>query len=153
MRGASATGLPWMCKSNTTTPAISNTPSCRMATATRGTDLPATISSELARLARMRSQVAQPCSEKNEKVTSDTTKNADITACPGTTCSAPLAWTNPFSTSAGRNAGFRKAVVMMGEHEQHEDREGIATRDARLVRDDHTEPPQRVHAADSTSFP
>ena len=58
----------------------------------RGTDLP---DDDLERGRRgsraARSQVAHPCSEKNENVTSDTMKNAVITAWPGTTCSAPFA--------------------------------------------------------------
>ena len=59
--------------------------------ASRGSAFPMMISVELAALARSRSQVFQPYSERNAKLVMLTMKNALRTACPGTTCSEPFA--------------------------------------------------------------
>ena len=80
-----------MCSPKSTTPAPRITTNCATPIATRGSALPTTISSDVAGLARSRSQVAHACSAKNENVISDTRKNALIAAWPGTTCSAPFA--------------------------------------------------------------
>ncbi len=56
-----------------------------------------------------------PYSVKKAKVTRDTTKKAAITACPGTTCSAPFAPRWPACTNAGAKAGFRNAMLMTGK--------------------------------------
>ena len=64
----------------TPTPHSITKQSCTITIATRGRDLPTTISDEVAELARTRSHVRNACSEKNANVTSDTTKNAFITA-------------------------------------------------------------------------
>ena len=113
--GTSASTSPRMWRPNTTTPAARMTTNCATAMTTRGSPLPTTISNDVAGLARSRSHVPHPYSEKNANVMSDTTKNALIAACPGTTCSAPFAVRVPGLDERGRNAGFRNAIVMTGK--------------------------------------
>ncbi len=51
----------------------------------------------------------------------------------------------------GPERRFQEGGCDDGKDEQDQDGKGVAARDAKLVRDDHAEPPERVHAADSTS--
>ena len=90
----------------------------------------------------------QPCSAKNASVTSDTRKNALITAWPGTTCSAPVACGVPALHERGPQRGLEER----DGDDREDDRAPAAASGSRrdqpeLVRDDDADPPERAHAA------
>ena len=72
------------------------------------------ISTELAALARNRSHVSQPCSRKKPNPAKEAVKAANITAMPGTACSAPFAPGNPSATSESRKSGFMNPIIKRG---------------------------------------
>ncbi len=103
-----------MFKSSSTTPNTKSPSSWVAAIANVGMVLPTMISTDVAALARRRSHVFQPCSLKKAKPAYEAENAANITAIPGTACSAPLAPANPSAARDNRNSGFMNAIISSG---------------------------------------
>ena len=128
-----------MWRSKTTTPAARMTTNWAMPTATRGIALPSTISSEVAWLARSRSQVPHQCSAKNPKVTRDTTKNALERRLSGHDLlrSVGVGMTGLHQRrSKGR---LEKCHRDEREHDEHHQRHRVAASQSHLVSEENTE--------------